>query len=210
MAHLPRRMPPLPETPPVKFDAVARSETEGMPPACEYTHTPLPDTRFLPRLACANKILFQICWLMMVHSQVSPLSGGWSCSWQPIWRQEQSLDGIWQPRRELTEGNRIYEYYHYLLLADNWKYILKGIFICIIQEQCNNKGKCTWILQNGCHKTITDILCQVTGSMLRIRQWQNKRQQRFNNVWLSIMVTLRSDWSQRCINVIHAAVIVKQ
>jgi hypothetical protein len=60
----------------------------------------------------------------------------------------------------LTEGNRIFEYYHYLQLANTLKYILKGLFICIIKEQCSNKGERTWTAQTGFHKTIINILCQ--------------------------------------------------
>jgi len=57
-------------------------------------------------------------------------------------------------------GTGFFEYYHYLQLADTLKYILNGMFICIIKEQCSNRGECTWTAQNGCHRTIIDILCQ--------------------------------------------------
>ena len=57
----PRRAPPRPESPPVPADDDERSETAGMPPAYVYIHTSLPNARFLPRIACAIKILFQIC-----------------------------------------------------------------------------------------------------------------------------------------------------
>jgi len=30
-----------------------------------------------------------------------------------------------------------FEYYHDLQLADTLKYILEGIFLCIIEEQCS-------------------------------------------------------------------------
>jgi len=114
----------------------------------------------MPRIASAIKISFQISWLTKVHPQVSTLSAAWQCSWQPFWRRQQPFEWTWQRRRELTEDNRIFEYYHFLQLADTLKYILKGIFICIIKEQCSHKGECTWTAQNGCHKTIIDILCQ--------------------------------------------------
>jgi len=39
-------------------------------------------------------------------------------------------------------------------------YIFQGIIICVIKEQCSNQGEPTWIAQNGCHKTMIDILCQ--------------------------------------------------
>jgi len=156
----PRPVPPWPESPPVPSDDKECSEMEGMPPAFLYIHTPLPNGRFLPRIACPVKISFQICWLMMVQSQVSTLSAQWYCSWQPFWWWGQPFEWIWQRRRDLTEGNRNFEYFHYLQLADTLKYILKGIFLCIIKEQCSNRGECTWIAQNGCQKTIIDILCQ--------------------------------------------------
>jgi len=70
----PRRVPPRPESPPVPSDDNERTETEGMPPVYVYIHTSLPNAKFLPSIACAIKILFQICWLMMVHSQVNTLS----------------------------------------------------------------------------------------------------------------------------------------
>jgi len=57
----PRRAPPRPESPPVPSDDNGRSETEGMPPTYVYIHTSLPNARFLPRIACAITILFQIC-----------------------------------------------------------------------------------------------------------------------------------------------------
>jgi len=57
----PRRALPRPESPPVPADDDERSEKAGMPPAYVYIHTSLPNTRFLPRIACAIKILFQIC-----------------------------------------------------------------------------------------------------------------------------------------------------
>jgi hypothetical protein len=56
----PRRAPPRPESPPVPADDDERSETAGMSPAYVYIHTALPNTRFLPRIAGAIKILFQI------------------------------------------------------------------------------------------------------------------------------------------------------
>jgi len=73
----PRRVQPRPESPSLLSDNNEISETEGMPPAYVYLHTPLPNARFLPRIACAIKISFQICRLMMVHSQVSTLSAGY-------------------------------------------------------------------------------------------------------------------------------------
>jgi len=91
----------------------------------------------MPRITCTIKFLFQICWLMKVHPLVGALSAAWWCSWQPFCRREQPFEWKWQRRRELTEGNGIFEYYHYLQLADTLKYILKGILICIIKEQCS-------------------------------------------------------------------------
>ena len=57
----PRPAPPRAESPPVPSDDEESSETEGMPPACMDIHTPLPNAQFLPRIACAIKISFQIC-----------------------------------------------------------------------------------------------------------------------------------------------------
>jgi hypothetical protein len=57
----PRRAPPRPESPPVPADDEKRFETAGMPPAYVNMHTALPNARFFPRIACAIKILFQIC-----------------------------------------------------------------------------------------------------------------------------------------------------
>jgi len=34
--------------------------------------------------------------------------------------------------------------YYYLQLADTLKYILKDVFVCIITEQCSDKGESTW------------------------------------------------------------------
>jgi len=76
-APAPRLPPPQPESPPVPSDDEESSETECMPPAYIYIHSPLPNARLLPMIACAIKIQFQICWLMMIHSQVSTLSAAW-------------------------------------------------------------------------------------------------------------------------------------
>jgi len=50
----------------------------------------------------------------------------------------------------LIEMNGIFENYYYLQLADTLKHILQDIFICIIKEQCSDKGKSTWRRLNGC------------------------------------------------------------
>jgi len=57
----PRWASPWPESPSVTSDDDQSSETEGMPPGYVYIHTPLPNARFLPRIACTIKISFQIC-----------------------------------------------------------------------------------------------------------------------------------------------------
>jgi len=72
-----RQVPPQPESPPAPSDDDESSETEGMPSAYVYIHTLLPHALFVQRIACARKILFQICLLMMFHSQVSTLSAAW-------------------------------------------------------------------------------------------------------------------------------------
>jgi len=51
--------------------------------------------------------------------------------------------------------------YYYLQLADTLKYILQGIFICIIEEQCIDEGESTWRRYKGCQNTIHDILVQI-------------------------------------------------
>ena len=76
-APRPWRAPPRPGTLPVPSDDDGCPNTEGVPPTYVYIYTPLPSARFLPRTACVIKILFQICWLMMVHSQDSTLSAAW-------------------------------------------------------------------------------------------------------------------------------------
>jgi len=72
----PRRATPRPGTPPVPSVHNESSETDGVPPTYVYIHTPLPSARFLSRIACTIQIVFQICWLMMVHPQVSTQSAG--------------------------------------------------------------------------------------------------------------------------------------
>jgi len=76
-APLPRRAPPGPESPPVPCDDDQSSETDCRPPSYVYIHTRLPNAWFLPRITCVIKILFQLCWLMIVHWQVSTLSAAW-------------------------------------------------------------------------------------------------------------------------------------
>jgi hypothetical protein len=58
------------------------SETEEMTPGYVYIYTPLPSASlsiliYMPTIACAIMILFQICWLMIVHPQVSTISAAW-------------------------------------------------------------------------------------------------------------------------------------
>jgi len=51
--------------------------------------------------------------------------------------------------------------YYYLQLADNLKYILMDIYICIIKEQCSDEGESTWRQYEGSQNTINDILGQL-------------------------------------------------
>jgi hypothetical protein len=57
----PQQTSPRPGTPPLPSADDEISETEGVPPPYVYMHTPLPSTPFLPRIAFAIKISFQIC-----------------------------------------------------------------------------------------------------------------------------------------------------
>jgi hypothetical protein len=59
-------------------------------------------------------------------------------------------------------------------------------------------------------KSLLIYYAKVNGSIVGIRLWQNERQRSVNNVWLSIMVTLHGDWSQRFINDGTAAFIGKR
>jgi len=104
----------------------------------------------MPRIASAIKILFQICWLMKEHPLVSTLSPVWWCSWHPFCQWEQPIERTWQWSPALIERPGCFEYYYYLQLTDTLKYILKDIFVCIINEQHSDKGKSTWIQENGC------------------------------------------------------------
>jgi hypothetical protein len=60
-APRPTRAPPWPESAPVPSDDNESYETEGLPPAYVFLHTPLPNTSFLRKIPCAIWILFQIC-----------------------------------------------------------------------------------------------------------------------------------------------------
>jgi hypothetical protein len=51
---------------------------------------------------------------------------------------------------------------YYLQLVDTLKYSLKDIFICIIKEQCSDKGESTWRGQKGWQNIINDIVCHKT------------------------------------------------
>ena len=98
----------------------------------------------MPRIACAIKILFQICWLMKNHPLVSTLPAAWYYNWYQFCRWKQPSERTSQWRRELINGNRIIEYYHYLQSSDTLQYILKDIFIFIIKEPHSDKGEHTW------------------------------------------------------------------
>jgi len=118
------------------------------PDMCIYIHL-FPRLNFaiymhMPRIASMIKIVFQICWLTKNHPLVSTLSAEWWCSCYPFCRRKQPFEGTWQWRRELIEGNGIFELYHYLQLAVTLKYILKDISIRVIKEQCSDKGERTW------------------------------------------------------------------
>jgi len=63
---------------------------------------------------------------------------------------------------------------YYLQFADTLKCILKDIFICIIKEQCIDKGESTCRRYKGCQNTIDDISGQIQ--------------------WYYIMVMPRAKW----------------
>jgi len=88
-------------------------------------------------------------------------------------------------------------------------YILKGIFVYMIKEQCSNKGERTWTAQNSCNKNIIDYNGKVISAILLIRPLQNECQWSVHNAWLGIMVTLHDNWSRRFINDVQAALMGK-
>jgi len=96
------------------------------------------------RIANSIMIIFQICWLMKDNPLLSTQCAAWWFSWHPFCRWQLLFDRTWQWRRELIQGNGIFEFYQYLQLADSLKYILKDIFIGIITEQCSDNGEHTW------------------------------------------------------------------
>jgi hypothetical protein len=55
------RVPPWPGTASGPSDDDESAEREGVSPAYVYIHTPVPCAQFLPSIACAIKILFQMC-----------------------------------------------------------------------------------------------------------------------------------------------------
>ena len=72
--------------------------------------------------------------------------------------------------------------YYYLQLADTVKYILKDIFICIIEEQCSDQGKSKWKCLKDCQNNVNDRLCQIKWlnmADMPMAQWASMERQQF-------------------------------
>jgi hypothetical protein len=111
-------------------------------------HTPLPSTQFCNLDQYAKEDMYDKYSIPDLLTDDGPSTGLFTISCvvmqlTAILKTIAAFECIRQQRWELTEANGIFEYYHYLQLADTLKYIIKGIFICIIKEQCSNKGEDT-------------------------------------------------------------------
>jgi len=115
----------------------------------------------MSRIACAIEIVFQNCRPTNEHPLVGTPFAVWWYGWHPVWSREQTIEWTWQWWWALIQRNRILESYYSVLLADTFKYISKNMFICIVEEQCNNDRHSTWWRWNVCQNTITEYLCQI-------------------------------------------------
>jgi len=98
----------------------------------------------MPSITSAIKISFHIRRLMKEYPLVNTHSAAWYCSWNLCCRREQPFERTQPWRWALIERNRSFDYYYDLRLADILKCTFKDVCICIIEEQCSDKGESTW------------------------------------------------------------------
>jgi len=159
--------PKTPPVPPVNNVAAHLSEIEGVPPGYVYIHTPLPSVQFSNHDAYANDRKhekdfdpdflpdeetstgwYTMCCMVMQQTSILQTT---AANWANL-TVKKSIDRM---KRDFWE-------YYYLQLADTLKYILRDIFICIINEQCVDEGESIWRRYKSCQITINDILRQNT------------------------------------------------
>ena len=71
---------------------------------------------------------------------------------------------------------------------DTLLYILKDIFICMIKEQCSDNENIHEMDRTTVETLYLIIYTKVTGYIMWIRLWQNKRQWSVNDFWPCRMV----------------------
>jgi len=145
-------MPPLLGIPPAPtgYNSGAQlSQIVNLPAGYAYAHTSLPwaeyctlnvsaqdsqhDTDFDPDMLTDEETspgLYTICCVLMQLTSILKTRAAYWVYLQVM----TSFDG----------KARNFQDYYYLQLADTVKYILKDIFICIIQEQCSDQEESKW------------------------------------------------------------------
>jgi len=86
---------------------------------------------------------------------------------------------------------------YYLASVDTLKYILKDIFICIIEEQRIDEGESTWRWYTGCQNKITDVLGQIKRQHIEdtpMARWASTEHQRFLVLhhWQSVLQSVET------------------
>jgi len=159
----PPGMPPMPTC---DTEAAEVSDIEGVPPGYMHIHTPLPSAqRFNHDAYAKDRKRDKDFYSDLLTDK------GTSTGWYTICRVVMQLTSILQTtaaywanlpvKMSIDRIEWVLGVYYYLQLADTLKYILKDIFICIIKEQCSDKGESTWRRYKGCHNTVNDIAGQI-------------------------------------------------
>jgi len=137
----------------------------------------------MPRIASKIQILIQICWLMQEHPLVSTLSDVWYCL-TSILKTRAAYSANLEVMMSIDWKKQDIGVYYYLLLADTLKFILKDIFICIIEEQWSDQGESKWKGLKGCQNYVNCRLRQIKWfniADMPMAKWVSMERQHFRS-----------------------------
>jgi len=129
-------------------ERVQSTETECVAPKYVYIYTPLPhaelftlvayakdhkfDKEFVPDLLTDEETstgLYTMCCVVMTLTFIVQMKAAyWANLRVKTWSDQKEQD-VWK--------------YYYLQSADTLRYIISSIYICVIKEQCSDKGEST-------------------------------------------------------------------
>jgi len=142
-------LPGMPRAPPSDTHAAQHSQLDNVPPGYVYSHAPLPCAKLFNLDAYAKDINYNKDYISDSLSDERTSTG-----WYTICCAVIQLTSNVQKRAPCEVNMQVvisidreewdFWVYDYLQLADTLKYILQDIFICILKEQCSDKGESTW------------------------------------------------------------------